>query len=163
MILITVGTQKIKFDRLYEYIKDLKDDEIIVQTGINKWNNLPSNFKVYDYISYDKMAEYLNKSDILITHGGPSNIISGIRKKKKVIVVPRLKKYKEHINDHQLIFSQYLKKNKYCFVATTKEEFILAYKSKKKMKEFISNNDIFLKSVKKEIDILLEVNDEKNN
>ena len=156
MILVTVGTQKIKFDRLYHYIKDLKDKDIIVQAGVNKWNNLPSNFKVFDYISYDKMAKFLDKSDILITHGGPSNIISGIMKNKKVIVVPRLKKYKEHINDHQLIFSEYLKRKKYCFIATTKEEFDFAYKTKNKVKKFISNKESFIKNVKKEIDSLLE-------
>ena len=156
MILITVGTQKIKFDRLYDYIKDLKDEEIIVQSGANKWNNLPSNFKIYDYIPYDIMKKYLNKADIIITHGGPSNIIAGIKKNKKVIVVPRLKKYKEHINDHQLIFSKFMSKKNYCFVATTKEEFISAYNSRKKHNKFISNNDKFVKSVKQEIDRLLE-------
>ena len=155
MIIITVGTQKIKFDRLYGYIKDLKDEEIIVQAGVNKWE-LPDNFKVYDYIPYDKMKKYLNTADIIITHGGPSNIIAGIKKNKKVIVVPRLKKYKEHINDHQLFFANYMSKKKYCFVATTKEEFDKAYKSRKKLSKFISNNSKFTKSIKKEIDRLLE-------
>ena len=156
MILVTVGTQKIKFDRLYGYIKDLKDDEIIVQAGVNEWNDLPSNFKIFDYIPYDKMKRYLNKADIIITHGGPSNIIIGIKKNKKVIVVPRLKKYKEHINDHQLIFATYMSKQNYCFVATTKEEFIKAYKSRKKHAKFVSNNKKFTKCVKEEIDRLLE-------
>lgn len=156
MILITVGTQKIKFDRLYDYIKDLKDDEIIVQAGVNKWNNLPSNFKVYDYIPYAKMKKYLRSADVIITHGGPSNIITGIKNNKKVIVVPRLKKYKEHINDHQLIFAQFMCKQKYCFIATTKEEFLSSYKTKRKHNKFISNNDKFTKNIKQEIDRLLE-------
>lgn len=155
MILITVGTQKIKFDRMYEYIKDLKDEKIILQAGINNWN-LPSNFEVYDYIPYDKMKRHLKKADIIITHGGPSNIIEGIKNNKKVIVVPRLKKNKEHINDHQLLFANYMSKKKYCFVATTKEEFINSYKTRKKHSKFISNNNNFTKCIKKEIDRLLE-------
>ena len=39
---------------------------------------------------------------MIITHGGVGSIITAIEQGKKVIAVPRLKKYKEHVNDHQL-------------------------------------------------------------
>ena len=34
MILVTVGTQKFKFDRLFNYIDNITDEEIIVQCGV---------------------------------------------------------------------------------------------------------------------------------
>ena len=68
-----------------------------------------------------------------------------------------MKKYKEHINDHQVYFSNYMKDNKYCDVAFTKEEFLNAIYSKKKYKKYKSNTNKFTKSVEKEINRLLGV------
>ena len=44
----------------------------------------------------------LRKSDIVISHGGTGAIISSLKQEKKVIAVPRLAKYGEHVDDHQL-------------------------------------------------------------
>ncbi len=47
--------------------------------------------------------EKLNKeARIIITHGGAGSIIFALQFRKPTIVVPRLKRYGEHINDHQL-------------------------------------------------------------
>ena len=44
----------------------------------------------------------MGKADIVITHGGTGAIIGAVKKGKKVIAVPRLVKYGEHVDDHQL-------------------------------------------------------------
>lgn len=44
----------------------------------------------------------MGKADIVITHGGTGAIIGAVKKGKKVIAVPRLAKYGEHVDDHQL-------------------------------------------------------------
>ena len=44
----------------------------------------------------------MSECDLLITHGGVGSIIDGLKKNKKVIAIPRLKKYNEHTNDHQI-------------------------------------------------------------
>ena len=44
----------------------------------------------------------MEKADIVITHGGTGAIIGAVKKGKKVIAVPRLAKYGEHVDDHQL-------------------------------------------------------------
>lgn len=38
----------------------------------------------------------------VITHGGTGVIIDAVKKGKKVIAIPRLAMYKEHVDDHQL-------------------------------------------------------------
>ncbi len=48
------------------------------------------------------MQKYYDQSSILITHSGTSSIIEGLKRLKKVIVVPRQKKYGEHVDNHQL-------------------------------------------------------------
>ncbi len=155
MIFVTVGTQKIKFTRLFKYLENIKDDDVIIQSGFNKIKE-KDNYQIYESIPFYDMKKYIDKCDTLITHGGPDNIFYSLLKGKKVIVVPRQEKYKEHINDHQLYFANYLDRKKYCYVARTEEEFIKCLNSDKKLKKFKSTTDKFTKKVEKEIDKLLE-------
>ena len=56
---------------------------------------------MYTEIPIDELSKLIDQADLIITHGGVGSIISSIKKGKKVIAVPRLEKYKEHVNDHQ--------------------------------------------------------------
>ena len=54
----------------------------------------------------------MSKCDKVITHGGTGAIIGAVKKGKKVIAVPRLAKFGEHVDDHQLqIVEQFEKMN----------------------------------------------------
>ena len=104
MILVTLGTQDKNFVRLLEKIDQLINnglikDKVIVQAGFTKYNS--ENMEIFDLIPQDEFNDLMDKADIIITHGGVGNIISALEKNKKVIAVPRLAKYGEHINDHQ--------------------------------------------------------------
>ena len=50
----------------------------------------------------NEFSSYINKSDVIITHGGTGAIMGALKKGKKVIAVPRLSEYGEHVDDHQL-------------------------------------------------------------
>ena len=60
-----------------------------------------------DIISYSEspprfeLEKYQEKADLIITHGGVGSIVSSIKLGKKVIAIPRLHQYQEHVNDHQ--------------------------------------------------------------
>ncbi len=103
MIFVTLGTQKQQFTRILEEIeksKVLNNEEIIVQAGHTKYES--NKMKISTFYSMDEMKDYMKKADIVITHGGVGSIIDALNLRKKVLAVPRLSKYKEHINDHQL-------------------------------------------------------------
>lgn len=101
MILVTLGTQKQKFYRLLEAVEKLNtNEEIVVQAG-GSADYKSDKMKIFDFISYDEMQKYIDKADLIITHGGTGSIIMPLQKGKKVIACPRLEKYEEHINDHQ--------------------------------------------------------------
>ena len=57
--------------------------------------------EIFDLIPTDEFNEIIEKCDLIITHGGVGNILSAIKKNKPVIAAARLKKFKEHTNDHQ--------------------------------------------------------------
>ncbi len=105
MILVLLGTQNNSFIRLLEAIQKNIDnkvitDEVIVQAGFTKFES--KDMKIVDLIDKEELSKLQDKADLIITHGGVGSIISSLKKGKKVIVVPRLKKYDEHVNNHQL-------------------------------------------------------------
>jgi len=105
MILVLLGTQNNSFYRLLEEIEEnIKDgtikEDVIVQTGFTKYKS--ENIKIFDMIPSNEYENYIKKADLIITHGGAGSIIQSIRLGKKVIAVPRLQKYGEHVNDHQI-------------------------------------------------------------
>ena len=57
--------------------------------------------KIVDFVSKEELEQMQEKADLIITHGGVGSILQAITKNKKVIAIPRLNKYQEHVNDHQ--------------------------------------------------------------
>lgn len=105
MILVLLGTQNNSFHRLLEEIQKNIDngnikEEVVVQKGYTKFES--ENMTMYTQLPVDELKKLIDKADLVITHGGVGSIITAIEENKKVIAVPRLKKYKEHVNDHQL-------------------------------------------------------------
>lgn len=69
--------------------------------------------KIIEFTNPKEMNNLLENSDYIITHGGVGTIIDGINLGKKVIAVPRLSKYKEHVNDHQLQIIENFSENEF--------------------------------------------------
>jgi len=113
MILVLLGTQNNSFHRLLEEIeKNIENgkikDEVIVQSGYTKYNS--DKMKIFDMIPRNELEELVKKADLVITHGGVGSMMLGIKAHKKVIAVPRLKKYEEHVNNHQIELVETFKK-----------------------------------------------------
>lgn len=104
MILVLLGTQNNSFHRLLEKMDELIekkviDEKVLVQSGYTNYES--KNMRVFDLIPQEELEKYQEQADLIITHGGVGSIINSIKKEKKVIAVPRLHKYQEHVNDHQ--------------------------------------------------------------
>jgi UDP-N-acetylglucosamine transferase subunit ALG13 len=107
MIFVTVGTHEQSFDRLLREVDNLVKEgtikeNVIMQTGFSEYQ--PKNCTYYNFLSFEKMNQYIEDARIVITHGGPASFLAVIQHNKIPIVVPREKKYHEHINDHQVDF-----------------------------------------------------------
>ena len=104
MILVLLGTQNNSFHRLLEEVeKNIKDgtikDEVIVQAGYTKFQS--HRMRIIDLMSKEQLEKFQYEADLIITHGGVGSIVSSIQKGKKVIAVPRMHEYGEHVNNHQ--------------------------------------------------------------
>ena len=153
MILVTLGTQKQEFTRLLDYIeKSNIKDKIIVQAGHTKYKS--KKMKIFDFIDYDKMNEYIQKSDLIITHGGTGSIITPLKDGKKVIACARIAKYNEHVDDHQNEIVDVFYNEGYILKLdeNIKLDNIIKDIKKFKPKTFISNTDNFIKKLEDKID-----------
>ena len=113
MIFVTVGTHEQQFDRLVRCVDRLKaegkiTEEVMIQTGFSSYE--PKVCKWSKLCSYQEMNEYMDQARIVITHGGPSSIMMALQRGKIPIVVPRQKRYEEHVNDHQVEFARNVSK-----------------------------------------------------
>jgi UDP-N-acetylglucosamine transferase subunit ALG13 len=115
MIFVTVGTHEQPFDRLVQEIDRLKGetvirDDIFVQTGYSVYK--PQFCEHKDFIRFDEMMTRMTESEIVITHGGTGSIMLVLYHQKIPVVIPRQKKYHEHIDDHQVLFCKAMAEKK---------------------------------------------------
>jgi UDP-N-acetylglucosamine transferase subunit ALG13 len=82
-------------------------EEVIMQIGGTKY--IPQNAKHFDFATGEEIKELCHKARVVVTHGAMS-ILDALEQGTPVIAVPRLKKYHEVINDHQLYLDQDLEK-----------------------------------------------------
>ncbi len=109
MIFVTVGTHEQPFNRLIEYIDNLKRDgviteDVIMQTGFSTYE--PKYCQWVKLLPYREMEQKVKSAHIVITHGGPASFIMPLQIGKTPIVVPRQHQYGEHVNDHQVEFAK---------------------------------------------------------
>lgn len=116
MIFICVGSREYQFNRLLkelDYLVEKKHitEEIYAQIGQSSY--LPKNFKYERFLSEEKFKNYQSNADLIISHGGTGALIGALKLNKQVIAVPRLAKFGEHIDDHQLQVAGVLAKEGY--------------------------------------------------
>ncbi len=115
MIFVAVGTQKFPFNRLLSQIDTLLEtgvlnEPVFAQIGSSTYR--PVHYPFTDYMDKEAFDAQIGTCDLLITHSGVGTIISGITQAKPVVVMPRLARYGEHVDDHQLeIATSFAEKN----------------------------------------------------
>ena len=104
MILVMLGTQNNDFHRLLDEIeKNIENgninEAVVVQAGFTKYKS--NKMKIFGMTSKENLENLIKKANLIITHAGVGSIEMALEQNKKVIAIPRLKKFGEHVNDHQ--------------------------------------------------------------
>ena len=116
MIFVCTGTQTYQFDRLTKKLDELVasgeiTDRIFAQIGAAEY--LPQNYEYKKFIDKDEFSKYQQQADLVIAHGGTGALIGASKLGKNIIAVPRLAKFGEHVDDHQLQIVSVLEKEGY--------------------------------------------------
>lgn len=152
MIFITLGSQKFQFNRLLKAVDKLIEkgvviDEVFAQSGYSDYE--PKHYQYRKFLDRDEFTEMEAKADIVITHGGTGAIIGAVKKGKKVIAVPRLAKYGEHVDDHQFqLIDQFKNQNLICGINDCDEiERALKYVNEHEFDCYQSNTQTIINSI----------------
>jgi UDP-N-acetylglucosamine transferase subunit ALG13 len=146
LILLSLGTQDFTFERLLREIDRLIEngvikEDVFAQIGYNDYK--PKHYSAKPFTDFQEFDALLEECSFLITHGGTGTIVGGLKKGKKIIAVPRLKQYNEHVDDHQKEIIGYFSENKLIIGLDQVEELETAISQidSFQTKEFVSGNE----------------------
>lgn len=154
MILVTVGSQKFQFNRLLQEIdrlieKGIITEEVFAQIGVSDYK--PQFYKYVDFMAQEEFEKKMYEASIIITHAGTGVIVNAVKKEKKVIALPRLAKYGEHVDDHQIQLIKEFEQLNFIESVYKIENLENAIKNVKvkKYNKYISNADTIIDSIEK--------------
>ncbi|HCO96274.1 MAG TPA: glycosyl transferase family 28 [Phycisphaerales bacterium] len=124
MIFLIVGTQ-FPFDRLVKAVDEVAgkngfDERIVAQIGDSSYR--PENFDAVPSVEKALFDRYFAEADSIISHAGMGTITMALDHRKPLLVMPRLKKYGEVVNDHQLALAGKFEQLGYLLVACQAED-----------------------------------------
>ncbi|MGC4069138.1 MAG: glycosyltransferase [Polyangiaceae bacterium] len=79
-------------------------EEFFVQLGACRYE--PKTAKFERYLSFGALCDKIVESSVVITHAGAGSTLTCIQQGKSPIMVPRRAQYGEHVDDHQLPFTE---------------------------------------------------------
>lgn len=115
MIFVTVATHEQQFNRLLKEVDELIEqgvikEKVIMQIGYSDY--VPKHAVWFRFKDSKDIRKIMHEARIIISHGGSGTLLEAVSLGKAVIGVPRLKKFEEHFNDHQIQIVRELEKEK---------------------------------------------------
>ena len=108
-VLAAVGTDHHPFDRFVEWVdrwQSTNDDcEVFVQRGTTE---LMPTAGLAEFLEPAELGDMMKRAAAIVCHGGPSTIMEARRAGVMPIVVPRDPTMGEHVDDHQLRFTDFM-------------------------------------------------------
>jgi len=155
-IFVTVGTLSLGFDRLLKEVDRLIEEgiikeKLIAQIGHTQYT--PKNYKWFKFLAESAYENLFRKSRLIITHDGAGTIAKAMKYKKPLIIVPRLRRYREVAYDNKFELAKELKKR---FGIPAVEEMADLEKALKKSKivknRLFSSNEKMIRIIQEELD-----------
>ena len=111
-----LGTCPYPFPRLLEWIGDLvdrnsisKDQGLYIQHG---YTPMPKSIQKYSWVKFTpsiskkELRRLIIESDLVVSHAGQGLTSELAKSNIPFVIVPRLKRFGEHVDDHQLYFAK---------------------------------------------------------
>ncbi len=124
--LVTVGTDHHPFNRLISWTNDWlgqhpdKVQAFFVQSGAASIDPACPGSR---FLEVDELTVLLDAADVIVCHGGPASIASAWMRGQLPIVVPRMARLGEHVDDHQVDFCRTVAELGRVRLAQTPEDF----------------------------------------
>ncbi len=126
MIFVTCGSSTAGFVRMMQTLEVLPASELVVQHGPVA---PPPCATGYDFLPFGRIVELMHEADLVISHAGVGSIMCALRAGHVPIVFPRLARYGETVDDHQVELARALDERGTVVLATSPEELLSAVAS----------------------------------
>ena len=87
-------------------LESLPGERLLVQHG--PVDPPPGAAQANAFMQFPEMIESMEAADVVVCHAGAGSILCALRAGHTPVVVPRLKRYQETVDDHQVEFSRAL-------------------------------------------------------
>jgi UDP-N-acetylglucosamine transferase subunit ALG13 len=104
MIFVTLGTQAFPFDRLLEGLDSVSGEELVIQGGTSTFR--PKTASWFDFLELPQLVEYVRKARVVVSHAGVGSVMTVVAEGKRPVVVPRVQRHGEAVDDHQVPFAR---------------------------------------------------------
>lgn len=122
MIFVTVGSE-LAFDRMLSVIDVWaaeSEEDVFAQIGPSELH--PANIRHKQFLSPEEFKQHVTDCSVMIAHAGMGSILSAMQQGRPIIIMPRMEKYHETRNDHQVSTSEKLKSRAGIYVAMDENE-----------------------------------------
>jgi UDP-N-acetylglucosamine transferase subunit ALG13 len=108
-VLVTVGTDHHRFDRLIGWIdrwaEAHPEASVLAQHGTA---TAPTHAEAVVMLGYDELVAAMRDADVVVAQGGPATIMDARSVGHRPIVVPRIARLDEVVDDHQVTFAAWM-------------------------------------------------------
>lgn len=108
-VVVTVGTDHHRFDRLIGWVDAWAaahpEISVLVQHGTAA---APAHGRAVVMLGYDELVAAMRQADAVVAQGGPATMMDARSVGHRPIVVPRLGRLDEVVDDHQVTFSRWM-------------------------------------------------------
>jgi len=108
VVLAIVGTDHHPFNRLVGWLDEwARDTSAPMRCFVQSGTSTPPHYAEWaTTLPYDRLRELVSTASVAITHGGPGTIMDVRQGGLVPIVVPRRHSLGEHVDDHQVVFTE---------------------------------------------------------
>lgn len=123
MIFVTVGHQ-MPFDRLIramdEWAGAARRNDVFAQIGRSEYR--PKSMRATEFLSPGEFEQRMDEATAVVAHAGTGTIIAALQRGKPLLVLPRLSRFGETRNDHQVPTAKHFADGGYVLAAKDESE-----------------------------------------
>lgn len=92
-------------------------DEMVIQHGVTAPGVAGPRTRWIEHMPWERFAASIRSADVVICHAGVGTVVTAIRSGHRPVLLTRLARYGEHVDDHQLQLAERLSERGLAYVA----------------------------------------------
>lgn len=121
VVFVTVGSHpSFRFERLLQAVSRIPDDEVVVQYGPGSPPREVAEAR--PWFTFDEFLSTMKRANAVVTHAGVGSLLCASQLGHTPVVVPRLRRMGETVDDHQVDLARTFERTGQVLVAWEMEE-----------------------------------------